>query len=328
MRVFITGGAGYVGSHCAKLLRSKGHELLIYDNLSNGHIQAVPPDELVVADLGDTGQLRTVISDFKPHAVMHFAASAVVSESVCQPLNYYRNNVINTITMLETMQQLGIDKLVFSSSCAVYGRPPATPIREEMPCKPLSPYGQTKLIMEQVLADCRTAWNLGYATLRYFNASGAADDGSLGEDHHPETHLIPLVLQVALGRIKQLKIFGNDYDTPDGTCIRDYIHVEDLAQAHLLALETIDAGDRMIYNLGTGTGHSVHQVVQAARKVTGKQIPEIIAPARPGDCAILYADAAKIKNDLGWEAKIDQIETIIASAWKWHQKNPHGYADQ
>jgi len=327
MRVFIVGGAGYVGSHCAKLLRNSGHQLLIYDNLSYGHAQAVPAEELTVGDLADIDKLRASMADFKADVVMHFAAFAAVGESIQPPLRYYRNNVANTITLLEVMQQLNVRKLVFSSSCSVYGVPPSTPMHEQMPCDPLSVYGRTKRIMEQVFADCREAWQLGYAALRYFNAAGAALDGTLGEDHNPETHLIPLVLDVAAGKRSHIEIFGDDYETDDGTCIRDYIHVDDLAEAHLRALESLNSGTQMVYNLGTGRGYSVREVIEAAGRVTGRDIPTRIGPRRAGDCPILYADAGKIKTELNWQTKINDIEAIVESAWNWHQVHPDGYED-
>ncbi len=325
MRIFITGGAGYVGSHCAKLLRESGHKLLIYDNLSAGHKQAVPAEELTIGDLGDKDNLKSTMSNFKPDAVMHFAASAAVGESVEKPLFYYRNNVVNTVNLLEVMEELGVRKLVFSSSCAVYGPPPATPITEDMPLNPISPYGWTKRIMEQVFADCKVAWQLGYAALRYFNASGAALDGSIGEDHNPETHLIPIVLQVALGKRDTITIFGDDYPTPDGTCIRDYIHVEDLAEAHLSALLKLEPGSEIIVNLGTGRGHSVKEIIDAAKKVTGRDIPVRIGARRAGDSPALFADPSKAKEILSWQAKITEIEDIISSAWIWHKNHPNGF---
>jgi len=325
MRIFFTGGAGYVGSHCAKLLRESGHQLMVYDNLSAGHKQAVPEKELVVGDLGNKDDIKSAMSDFHPDAVMHFAASAAVGESVEKPLFYYRNNVVNTVNLLEVMQELNVQKLVFSSSCAVYGPPPATPITEDMPLNPISPYGWTKRIMEQVFADCKIAWQLGYAALRYFNASGAALDGSIGEDHNPETHLIPIVLQVALGKRNAITIFGDDYPTPDGTCIRDYIHVEDLAEAHLSALLQLTPGREIVVNLGTGRGHSVKEIINAAKKVTGTDIPVKIGDRRAGDSPALFADPSKAKKVLDWQAKITEIEDIISSAWNWHKNHPNGF---
>jgi len=327
MKVFVTGGAGYVGSHCSRLLRESGHQLLIYDNLSAGHRAAVEPGELIVGDLGDAKTLMATMREFQPEAVMHFAASTAVGESVKDPLGYYRNNVMNTIILLETMKELGVKKLVFSSTCATYGIPPATPITEDMPLNPVSPYGRTKLMMEQVYADCARAWNLGFAALRYFNASGASFDASIGEDHTPETHLIPIVLQVALGQRESVQIFGDDYPTPDGTCIRDYIHVEDLADAHLRALLALEPGKQLILNLGTGQGNSVREVIDVVEKVTGKKIKTQMGPRREGDTPILYAEPSKAKAVIGWRARIDKIEDIVESAWQWHREHPNGYAD-
>lgn len=325
MRVFVTGGTGYVGSHCSKRLRQEGHTLLIYDNLSKGHRQAVPANELVVGDLSDIPFLRKTMAEFKPDAVMHFAASIEVGESVNEPLAYYRNNVVNTVGLLEAMKDLGVKKLVFSSTCATYGVPPKTPMTEDMPTAPLSPYGRTKLMMEQVFADCSHAWQLGFAALRYFNACGASSDGTIGEDHSPESHLIPIVLQVALGQRKQVSIFGTDYPTPDGTCIRDYIHVEDLADAHLRALERLEPGKQIICNLGTGTGQTVRQVIDACRRVTGKEIPAVESERRPGDSPALYANAAKALEVLGWKAKYTNIDDVVRSAWEWHRNHPNGF---
>jgi UDP-glucose 4-epimerase len=327
MRIFITGGAGYVGSHCARLLRESGHELCIYDNLSAGHRGAVEASELVVGDLADVKKLHQTMSDFGPDAVMHFAASTAVGESVKEPLLYYRNNVVNTVNLLEVMKSLEVKKLVFSSTCATYGVPPKMPITEDMPTHPLSPYGRTKLIMEQVYADCSRAWGLGFAALRYFNASGASFDVTIGEDHKPETHLIPIVLQVALGQREQVEIFGDDYPTPDGTCIRDYIHVEDLADAHQRALLTLTPGKQIIVNLGTGSGHSVKEVIDVTEKVTGKKINVKMGPRREGDTPSLYADPTNGQKVLGWQAKVTNLEDIIQTAWEWHREHPNGFAE-
>jgi UDP-glucose-4-epimerase GalE len=327
MKVFVTGGAGYVGSHCSKLLRQSGHTLLVYDNLSTGHRGAVEPDELVVGDLADTTMLRKTMDKFQPDAVMHFAASTAVGESVQEPLMYYRNNVANTVNLLDVMKEVGVRKLVFSSTCAVYGIPPKMPITEDMPTNPLSPYGRTKRMMELVYADCARAWNLGYAALRYFNASGASFEGTIGEDHTPETHLIPIVLQVALGQRKEVQIFGDDYPTADGTCVRDYIHVEDLAEAHQKALLALEPGKELILNLGTGKGNSVKEVIDIAERVTGKKIARSIGLRRAGDTPELYANPLKAKEVLGWQAKITEIEDVIQTAWEWHKNHPKGFAE-
>ena len=325
MKVFVTGGAGYVGSHCCKLLRESGHELKVYDNLSTGHAVATPKDELVVGDLADRELLEKTLTDFAPDAVMHFAASAYVGESVQQPLKYYRNNVVNTVGLLEIMEKLDIRKLVFSSSCSIYGVPPSTPITEDMPANPLSPYARSKRMMEQVFADCTVAWDLGYAALRYFNAAGASFDGSIGEDHDPEAHLIPIVLQVALGQRDKVQIFGTDYPTPDGTCVRDYIHVEDLADAHLKALTELKPGRELIANLGTGNGNSVREVIETARKVTGCDIETVEGPRRPGDSPALFANAALAATLLNWQAKVTELQDVIATAWEWHRHHPNGF---
>jgi len=326
MRIFITGGAGYVGSHCSRQLRQSGHTLRIYDNLGAGHRAAVAEGELVVGDLADLAALRAAMAGWAPDAGMHFAASIAVGESVEKPLLYYRNNVANTIGLLDVMAELDVRRLVFSSTCAIYGEPETTPMTEDLPADPKSPYARTKYMMEQVFADCSAAWGLGFAALRYFNASGAASDGSIGEDHDPETHLIPIVLQVALGRRKQVQIYGTDYPTPDGTCIRDYIHVEDLGRAHEKALLALAPGRSIIANLGTGRGHSVREVIETAKKVTGCDIPMVETGRRAGDCPVLYADPSHVRKVLGWQAQITELEAIVGSAWRWHQAHPDGYS--
>ena len=327
MKILVTGGAGYVGSHCVRRLLAAGHEAVVYDNLSAGHAAAVPQDTpLIRADLADDVTLdETLVDGFD--AVMHFAASLDVGESVRAPLAYYQNNVVNTIGLLKLMEKHGIRRLVFSSTCATYGEPQSLPITEDMPQSPINPYGHTKLAMEWALGDSASAWNLGACALRYFNAAGAAADGSIGEDHHPEIHLIPVVLQVALGQRESVSIFGTDYPTPDGTCIRDYVHVEDLAQAHLLALEALREGCFDAYNVGTGAGTSVRELIEVARRVTGRAIPALEVNRRPGDPPMLYADPAKIKTALGWQPRYTAIGDTVATAWRWHQEHPHGYGD-
>lgn len=326
MKIFVTGGAGYVGSHCVRRLVAAGHEVAVYDSLVAGHRQAVDPAaEFIAGDLADVDKLRQVLRPGRFDAVMHFAAFLNVGESVEKPLLYYRNNVINTINLLEAAQAAEIKRMVFSSSCAVYGEPEQLPITEDLPKAPISPYGTTKLIMEWALRDSAEAWGLGSVSLRYFNASGAAADGTIGEDHDPEPHLIPIVLQVALGQREAVSIFGNDYPTPDGTCIRDYIHVEDLAEGHLLAIEGLIEGQAEAYNVGTGQGHSVLELIAAARRVTGHEIPTEVVARRPGDPPALYASPDKLRRRYGWQPRYTDLEETVATAWCWHQSHPDGY---
>lgn len=326
MRVFVTGGAGYVGSHCVRRLVVAGHDVTVYDNLEYGHRQAVTRGATFIeGDLADKAKLDEVLGDGNFDAAMHFAAYLNVGESVVKPLLYYRNNVANTINLLEAMQQAQVRRVVFSSSCAVYGVPDELPITEGLPKNPINPYGATKLTMEWLLRDSATAWGLGSVALRYFNAAGAAADGAIGEDHDPEVHLIPLVLKVALRQSESISIFGNDYPTPDGTCIRDYVHVEDLAEAHLLAIEGLAEGHAEAFNVGTGRGHSVLEIVAAARRVTDHPIPARITQRRPGDPPALYADSSQLRRRYGWKPRYADIEDTIATAWRWHQAHPHGY---
>jgi UDP-glucose 4-epimerase len=328
MRLFVTGGAGYVGSHCVRALLSAGHSVTVFDNLSYGHRAAVHPDAaLIHGDLSDAARVAEVIKAGRFDAVLHFAAWLNVGESVAEPLKYWRNNVANTLNLLEAMQAAGVKRLVFSSTCAIFGEPAALPIHEELPKNPINPYGATKLAVELMLNDCAAAWGLGSTALRYFNASGAASDGSIGEDHRPENHLIPLILQVALGQRDKIKIFGNDYPTPDGTCVRDYIHVEDLADAHRLAVEAIQPGKFECYNVGTGTPFSVQQVIETCRAVTGHPIPAETVARRPGDPPALYADSRKLQKALGWSPKFTDIRAIVESAWNWHKTHPNGFGD-
>jgi UDP-glucose-4-epimerase GalE len=327
MRILVTGGAGYVGSHTVRLLCERGHDVVVLDNLVAGHRQAVHPDaKLVVGNLADADALGRLLRD-GAEAVMHFAAYLDVGESVRDPLKYYRNNVVNTIILLEAMQACGVGRLVFSSSCATYGEHQTMPLREDMPTRPINPYGRTKLAMEWALQDSAAAWGLAATALRYFNAAGAAAGGSIGEDHRPEPHLIPRVLAVALGQLDHIGIFGRDYPTPDGTCIRDYVHVEDLAEAHLLALERTEPGVFSHYNLGTGQGTSVRQVIDACRAVTGHAIPVVDQPRRSGDPPCLMADPTLARERLGWQPKHTDITSIVDSAWRWHSAHPSGYAE-
>ena len=327
MRVLVTGGAGYVGSHAAKLLAGEGHDVVVVDNLAEGHRAAVGKLPLVVADTLDGAQMAELMKKHRIEAVMHFAAFAYVGVSVTEPAKYYHNNIVGTLSLLDAMRAADVRRIVFSSSCATYGIPTKVPISEVHPQNPISPYGFTKLAIEHALKDYAHAYGIGYAALRYFNASGAAADGSIGEDHDPETHLIPLVLQVALGQRGEAQIFGTDYPTPDGTCIRDYIHVDDLAEAHLAALEKLDDGSALKLNLGTGTGVSVEEVIEACRDVTGHKIPAKALGRREGDPPALVADATLSRQVLDWEAKHKDIRETIESAWRWHKSHPQGYGD-
>jgi UDP-glucose-4-epimerase GalE len=328
MRILVTGGAGYIGSHAVRLFRGRGHDVCVYDNLTYGHRAAVPADCLVVGDLGERDRLDQVFVERRIDAVVHFAACALVGESVQQPAKYWHNNVVNTLGLLECVRRHGVPRFVFSSTCATYGIPQTVPISEETPQLPINPYGQTKLAIERVLADYGRAYGIGYAALRYFNAAGAAPDGSIGEDHEPESHLIPIVLQAALGRRSHVDIFGTDYPTPDGTCIRDYIHVDDLAEAHLLALEKLTPDTALCCNLGTGHGYSVREVIRTAEEITGKLIPVKETPRRPGDPPILVAAADKSRRALGWQPRYTDLRGIVETAWKWHQSHPRGYRDR
>ncbi len=327
MKVLVTGGAGYVGSHAVRLLQASGHETWIYDNLSYGHRAAVPAGKLIVGDLLDKPHVESVLRAHRIEAVMHFAAFTYVGESVQAPAKYYTNNIAGTLSLMEAMLAAQVSRLVFSSTCATYGTPLVVPITEAESQKPINPYGFSKLVIERALADFAHAYGWGYAALRYFNAAGAAKDGSLGEDHTPETHLIPLVLQVALGQREFISIFGDDYDTPDGTCVRDYVHVEDLATAHLAALERLQPGCEFKLNLGTGVGTSVQEVIEACRCITKHAIPVRMSARREGDPAQLLADASRAKETLKWQPQYTSIESIAETAWGWHQAHPKGYGD-
>jgi len=326
MNVFVTGGAGYIGSHVVRRLLEAGHAVRVYDNLSEGHAAAIPEGTLFEGDLMDEDRLVEGLADGFD-CVMHFAANCYVGESMEDPEKYYRNNVVGSLRLASAMRKTGIERLVFSSSAATYGVPHETPIPEDHPTRPINAYGQTKLDFEHALAYYATAYGLGYAALRYFNAAGAAPDARIGEDHDPETHLVPIVLQVALGQRDRVKIFGNDYPTRDGTCIRDYVHVYDLAQAHILAMEAIEPGRGLAFNLGNGSGYSVREVIETARQITGHPIPAEDTPRRPGDPPDLVASSARIAKELGWTPEYPALETIIQTAWRWHQANPDGYGD-
>jgi UDP-glucose-4-epimerase GalE len=329
MNIMVVGGAGYIGSHAVKQLIEAGHQVAVVDNLSRGHRRAVHPAAAFhQADLAQTQVLADLLARHATDCVMHFSALAYVGESVTDPLAYYHNNTGGTISLLAAMRAAGVARFVFSSTCAVYGQPEAVPIVETMRQEPLSPYGWSKWCVERVLRDYAAAEpRFGFAALRYFNVAGAAADGSLGEDHRPESHLIPLVLRTALGLRERIEVFGTDYPTPDGTCIRDYIHVDDLCRAHLAAMHALGPGDARFYNLGIGRGYSVREVIDAAGRVTGRQIPVAYGPRRPGDPAALWANAALIRRELGWSARYTEIDAIVASAWSWHQAHPRGYED-
>lgn len=326
MNIMVVGGAGYIGAHAVRFLLAAGHHVTIYDNLSRGHRESVPAGLLVEGDLTDRAKVVSLLREHQIDAVMHFAAFALVNESVTDPGIYYHNNVIAALELLEAMREADVRKIVFSSTTATYGEPDTMPICENTPQQPISPYGFTKLVIEKALADYARAYGFGYAALRYFNAAGAHPDGSIGEDHDPESHLIPVVLQVALGQRDQITIFGNDFATPDGTCLRDYIHVDDLASAHSRALELIEPGKGICLNLGTGRGTSVLEIVEACRKITGHPIPVVMGDRRAGDPPELVADNRRAKELLGWAPGYTEIDSIIESAWNWHQSHPRGYA--
>lgn len=329
MNVLVAGGAGYIGSHTVKRLKDAGHNPVIYDNGSRGHTEVIDILKVpaVVADLNDRATLTKALRDHKIDTVMHFAAYAYVGESVTQPLMYYHNNVATTVAVLECMKEVGVKKFVFSSTCATYGDPTKVPITEDEKKAPVSPYGRSKLMVEQILSDLVASdKQFSFAALRYFNASGCSLDGSIGEDHDPETHLIPSAILAAMGMRPPLTLFGTDYPTPDGTNVRDYIHVEDLADAHILAMQKLQPGQSIFCNLGTGRGFSNKEIIKAVEKVSGKPVPYTVGPRRAGDAIALWADPTRAKEVLGWEAKHKDPEVIIRSAWNWHSKHPKGYA--
>jgi UDP-glucose 4-epimerase len=328
-RVLITGGAGYIGSFILRVLSQKGYEPVVYDNLEEGHRRAIGDAELVHGDLVDQERIFEAIRRYDIDSVIHMAAYCLVGESERFPLKYFQNNITNGLNLLGAMFRAGIKTLVFSSSAAVYGEPRSIPIDEEAPTHPTNVYGETKLHYERILMRCEKAYGLHSVSLRYFNAAGADRNGTIGEDHRHETHLIPLVLRAALDQKKTIEVFGTDYPTQDGTCIRDYIHVEDLANAHVLALEALKGGLKSAtYNLGNGTGYSVTDVINTAKKVTGKAISWVPAPRRPGDPAILVASSDRIKKDLGWTTELPELGEIVQTAWLWHRSHPDGYGDR
>ena len=322
--ILVTGGAGYIGSHAVLALQQAGYEVIVLDNLSYGHrelVDEVLKVKLIVGDTSDRALLDEVFSSHKIAAVMHFAAFIAVGESVTEPAKYYHNNVTGTLTLLEAMLAASIKNFVFSSTCALYGVPKFIPLTEDHPQDPISPYATTKWMVERMLADFDSAYNFKSVAFRYFNAAGAEPNGLLGEDHSPETHLIPLVLLAAMGKRDAITIYGTDYPTPDGTCVRDYIHVCDLAQAHVLGLEyLLKGGDRAVFNLGNGNGFSVREVIETAKEVTGKEIKIVESDRRPGDPPILVGSSDKVKSVLGWQPQYSDLHQIIAHAWQWHQK--------
>jgi len=324
--ILIVGGAGYIGSHMGKYLHAKGYTPIVLDNLSLGHRESVKWGPFYQAELDDEEVLAEIFHKYEVKAVMHFAAFCYVGESVTSPLKYYQNNVAATLGLLSSMRNHGIDKLIFSSTCATYGEPDSLPIVEEQKQWPINPYGRSKLMVENILDDVGAAYGMKSVCLRYFNAAGADPGGELGEDHDPETHLLPLVLRTALGLQGPLTVFGNDYPTKDGTCIRDYIHITDLAQAHYLALlHLMDGGESKKYNLGNGSGYSVLDVINSARRVTGREIDYNFADRRPGDPAVLVGSSERVTRELGWKPEFNNLETILETAWKWHSRFPSGY---
>lgn len=328
MAILVCGGAGYIGSHMVAALLENGEEVVILDNFQKGHRAAVLGGKLYEGDLRDRVILDKVFSENSIDAVIDFAADSLVGESVVEPLKYFENNVGGTLSLLRAMKDYGVKNIVFSSTAATYGEPESIPILEDDKTFPTNPYGESKLTVEKILKWCDNAYGIKYTALRYFNAAGAHESGKIGEDHTPETHLIPLILEAALGKREKIMIFGDDYKTEDGTCIRDYIHVMDLAQAHLLAVARLrKGGESRIFNLGNGKGFSVKEVIETTRKVTGREIKAEVAPRRAGDPAVLIASSQKAINELGWEPKYNSLETIIETAWNWHLNHPRGYED-
>ncbi|MFV0557523.1 MAG: UDP-glucose 4-epimerase GalE [Enterococcus sp.] len=329
MSILVLGGAGYIGSHAVDQLINQGYEVVVVDNLLTGHKEAIHPSATFYqGDVRDKTFLSNVFEKESIEGVIHFAASSLVGESVENPLKYFNNNVYGMQVLLEVMEAHQVKNIVFSSTAATYGEPEEVPIKETTPTNPKNPYGESKLMMEKMMKWCDEAYGMKYVALRYFNVAGAKEDASIGEDHTPETHLVPIILQVALGQRKELSIFGDDYDTPDGTCIRDYVQVEDLISAHILALEYLKAGNESnVFNLGSNSGYSVKEMLEAARRVTGKEIPAKVAPRRAGDPGTLIAASEKAKSVLGWQPRYTEIEAIIQTAWNWHVARPNGYDD-
>lgn len=330
MNILVTGGAGYVGGFAARHMQAAGHRVVVLDNLSEGHRPAAPDGTLVVGEIADGGAVRALLREHEIEAVVHFAASCYVGESMADPRGYWRNNVAGSLALLEAMTDCRVRRIVFSSTCAVYGDTAEMPLGEGAPVRPESTYAMTKHTIEQMIRDFSRAYGLSYVLLRYFNASGASADGAYGEDHRPETHLIPIVLQTLLGQRDEVRLFGEDYDTPDGSCIRDYVHVEDLAHAHERALERLPAEGEprgLLYNLGSGTGSSVREVIRAAERVTGQNVPCSVAERRPGDTPRLVAASGRARRELGWTPGYRTIDEVVATAWEWHRLHPTGYPD-
>lgn len=327
LNILVTGGAGYIGSHVVKELLRQSYNPIVFDNLQTGHRKTIKNALFIEGDLSDQEKLKETFLTYTIDAVMHFAANSLVGESVLNPLKYFNNNVKNSIKLIEIIEEFKIDKFVFSSSAAVYGEPQKIPITEDHSCSPTNPYGETKWIFERVLQAYREAGILNFISLRYFNAAGADPEGELGEDHSPESHLIPLVIKAALEGTS-VPVYGTDYDTPDGTCIRDYIHVTDLANAHILALRKLEQKNFSgIYNMGNGNGYSVREVIETVKHVTGRKVTGIESPRRPGDPARLVASSEKIREEFGWTPEYPDLETIVETAWKWHRNHPRGYDD-
>ncbi len=325
--ILVTGGAGYIGSHVVKELLRQSHHPIIFDNLQTGHRKAVKDALFIEGDLSDPEKLKETFQTHAIDAVIHFAANSLVGESVQKPLKYFDNNVKNSIKLIEIIKEFGINKLVFSSSAAVYGEPQEIPITEDHPCSPTNPYGETKWIFEKVLRAYHDEGILNFISLRYFNAAGADPERELGEDHSPESHLIPLVIKAALDGTS-VPVYGTDYNTPDGTCIRDYIHVTDLADAHILALRKLEQKKFSgIYNMGNGNGYSVREVIETVKKVAGREVKAVESPRRPGDPARLVASSEKIREELGWAPQYPDMKTIVETAWEWHRNHPNGYDD-
>ena len=327
MTILVCGGAGYIGSNMTAMLAAEGLNPIVFDNLTKGHRSAVGHAEFVQGDLADYDLLLKTLRKYKTEAVMHFAALIEVGESVHEPLKYYHNNLSNAHTLLSAMEAAHVEKFVFSSTAAVYGMPQRVPITEDAPKQPINPYGETKLAVERMCHYQSQTGKLRYATLRYFNACGAGNNTTLGEDHRPESHLIPLTIQAAMGKRSQIEIYGTDYPTTDGTCIRDYIHIDDLCRAHLLALNKLDQSRELVYNLGNGSGYSVKEVIDTVKKVSGKDFKVVAVDRRPGDAPVLTSDATKAMNELGWKTEFADLEKIVSTAWKWHNQHPDGYPD-